>query len=84
MLLINDGSTDGSDLICDQLGESYENVKILHKANGGASSARNKGLDIATGEYIMFVDSDDTINENMLMDLYSVFGEKECDIVASL
>lgn len=84
VLLINDGSTDGSDLICDQLGESYENVKILHKANGGASSARNKGLDIATGEYIMFVDSDDTINENMLMDLYSAFGEKECDIVASL
>lgn len=84
ILLINDGSTDGSDLICDKLGESYENVKILHKANGGASSARNKGLDIAIGEYIMFVDSDDTINENMLMDLYGVFCEKECDIVASL
>lgn len=84
ILLINDGSTDGSDLICDKLGESYENVKILHKSNGGASSARNKGLDIATGEYIMFVDSDDTINEDMLMDLYHVFCADECDIVASL
>lgn len=61
LLLINDGSTDQSGLICDQIAESNKNIKVTHKENGGLSEARNAGLGIARGEYIIFVDSDDYI-----------------------
>lgn len=64
VLLINDGSTDGSGKICDDYAQKDARVKVFHKENGGVSSARNLGLDNATGDWIVFVDSDDYVEKN--------------------
>lgn len=64
LLLINDGSTDGSDAICREYANTYSCVRYFVKGNGGVSSARNLGLEQAEGEYILFVDSDDYVSEN--------------------
>lgn len=73
IILVNDGSTDSSLEICLQYAEKDSRIKILNKENGGLSSARNAGLDVCQGEYIMFVDSDDWISnfavENLLKDI---------------
>lgn len=66
LLLINDGSTDTSDDICEEFAEKDERIKVFHKENGGASSARNLGIDNAKGEYICFVDSDDYVDQDYL------------------
>ena len=63
LLVINDGSKDGTGEICQEYAERYSNVHYLYKENGGVSTARNMGLDEATGEYILFVDSDDFVTE---------------------
>lgn len=68
VLVINDGSTDSSGKICDEYAQKDARVKVFHKENGGVSSARNLGLDNAKGEWITFVDSDDSIKENYLTD----------------
>ena len=62
VIMVDDGSTDGSSEICDAYASEYDNFKVIHKPNGGLSSARNAGIDEATGQYIMFVDSDDVIH----------------------
>lgn len=62
IIIVDDGSTDNSGLICDEYALSDKRIKVIHKENGGLSSARNVGLGIATGEYIGFVDSDDYID----------------------
>ena len=62
LLLIDDGSTDGSPAICDEYAVKDSRVRVFHKPNGGVSSARNLGLDHALGEWICFVDSDDRIS----------------------
>jgi len=59
VLLVNDGSTDNSGKICENYKDAHKRVKVIHQNNSGASTARNKGLDHATGDYIMFLDSDD-------------------------
>lgn len=59
IILVDDGSPDNSPLICDEYSASNSRVKVIHKPNGGLSSARNAGLDIAKGKYIIFLDSDD-------------------------
>ena len=64
LLLIDDGSSDGSSGLCDELSQKSEKIRVIHKENGGVSSARNAGLDMASGEYIVFVDSDDVISNN--------------------
>lgn len=84
IILINDGSTDCSASVCDEYALKYPRIKVVHKENGGASSARNRGIEVATGEYIMFVDSDDTISVDMVNDLYEIAEEYESDISASL
>ena len=61
IILVDDGSTDGSALICDTWAERSANIRCIHKSNGGVSSARNVGLEAATGDYILFVDGDDCI-----------------------
>ena len=59
VILVDDGSPDGSPAICDEYGEKSDKVKVIHKSNGGLSDARNAGLDVAQGDYVMFLDSDD-------------------------
>lgn len=66
LLLIDDGSTDDSSRICDVYSENDSRIKVFHKKNGGVSSARNVGLDNANGEWIVFIDSDDAINNQYL------------------
>ena len=65
IILVDDGSTDDSYLICQKWAEADDRIKLIHKENGGQSSARNMALDIATGDYIAFVDSDDWIEPDM-------------------
>ncbi|EGW41272.1 glycosyltransferase [Desulfosporosinus sp. OT] len=61
IILVDDGSTDNSGKICDELAEEDDRIKVLHKNNGGVSSARNSGLNLASGTYVMFLDADDTM-----------------------
>lgn len=72
IILVNDGSTDNSGNICNELGKKDNRIKIIHKQNGGLSDARNAGLKIAQGCYIGFVDSDDYIKEDMFETLYNL------------
>ena len=72
ILLIDDGSTDGSGELCDKLAKCDERIRVIHKSNGGLSSARNKGIDLAKGEYLLFVDSDDYIHPKMVGHLYEL------------
>lgn len=66
IILVDDGSKDSSGEIADQLAQQYEQVKTVHKKNGGAASARNRGIKEAKGKYIIFIDGDDTVDENLL------------------
>ena len=68
-MLVNDGSTDKSGSICDAYACQDSRVRVLHKVNGGVSSARNNGLDNAKGEWVIFVDSDDWVNPSYLQNL---------------
>lgn len=70
IILVNDGSKDDSGAICDSFAQKDSRVKVIHKENGGVSSARNLGLDTATGEYIAFVDADDYVDKDMYKKLY--------------
>jgi glycosyltransferase involved in cell wall biosynthesis len=70
LLLVNDGSKDSSGEICDFYAQKDSRVKVFHKENGGASSARNIGIENAAGEYICFVDSDDYVDENYLSSFF--------------
>lgn len=65
IILVDDGSTDGSEKICDMLGQVDNRIKVIHKKNGGAVSARKTGIGIAVGEYVAYVDSDDWIEPDM-------------------
>ena len=70
LILVDDGSPDNCGVICDEYSKKDTRVKVIHKPNGGVSSARNVGLDAAKGDYIAFVDSDDWIHPQMLDILY--------------
>lgn len=70
IILVDDGSTDGSGEICDRFAEQERRVRVFHKKNGGSSSARNLGLDNANGEFVGFVDSDDYVDADMYERLY--------------
>lgn len=69
LILVDDGSTDQSGIICDQYQQKDARIKIIHQKNSGVSCARNSGLKIATGKYITFVDSDDYIDTTYLENL---------------
>ncbi|MBO5058151.1 MAG: glycosyltransferase [Prevotella sp.] len=77
IILVDDGSTDNCGAICDQYVKSDKRVKVIHKKNGGLSSARNAGLDIAEGKYITFVDSDDSISPNTYSENIKYMEEHE-------
>ena len=82
ILLVDDGSPDNSPQICDELGKKYNNIKVIHKKNGGQSDARNTGLDHATGEYIIFIDSDDYWNNSEgLQKIYEKLCGNDFDIL---
>lgn len=70
LILIDDGSTDKSGEICDLYKQKDERIKVIHKENGGLSSARNAGIEIAEGDYVAFIDSDDYIHKDMYSILY--------------
>lgn|SRR5574344_286807 len=82
MILVDDGSPDGSGDICNFWAENDKRIKVIHKNNGGLSDARNAGINIATGDYITFIDSDDHIAPNTLLPLmYELEKHKDYDII---
>jgi glycosyltransferase involved in cell wall biosynthesis len=80
IIVVNDGSTDNSGSICNEYAEKDNRVRIIHKTNGGLSSARNAGIKIARGEFLGFVDSDDYIDDNFYKRLYELCKETNSDI----
>ena len=80
IVLVDDGSTDGSALICDKYAADDERIVVVHKKNGGQSDARNVGREKSTGEYICWVDGDDCIEENMIELLHKNLVDNNADI----
>ena len=80
LILVNDGSTDNSGVVCDDYAKKDTRIKIIHKSNGGVSSARNAGLYVAKGKYIGFVDPDDYIDKDMFEVLYKLCEQNNADI----
>lgn len=80
IIVVDDGSTDGSGEMCDMFAETDSRIKVIHQVNKGQSCARNEGLTIARGEYIGFVDSDDWIDSDMYEFLYHLLVDNDADI----
>src|SRR4051812_34034895 len=80
LILVNDGSSDRSGVICDEYSKKDNRITVIHKENGGQSTARNRGIDLAKGDYIGFIDSDDWIDH----DMYKVLYEKAIEIGADI
>lgn len=80
IILIDDGSVDGSGSICDEWAKGDSRIIVIHKKNGGLSDTRNKGITIATGAYLFFLDSDDFIASNALGRLYWIIKKTNSDI----
>lgn len=83
IILVDDGSPDGCPQMCDEYANEDSRIKVIHKANGGLSDARNYGLDAATGDYISFVDSDDYIHRQMYESMLQAAEDYQADIVIS-
>lgn len=81
MILVDDGSTDSSGIICDRFKDKDKRIRVVHKVNEGVSKARNTGLDIAQGEYVEFVDSDDLILNIMSENILKISGEIQDELV---
>lgn len=85
LILVDDGSPDDSGVICDEYAKKYpDNIIVIHKENGGVSSARNAGLELAEGKYVNFIDSDDYFDSNTLSEIWKFFEENydQTDAVA--
>ena len=80
IILVDDGSTDSSPQICDDYVKAYDFISVIHKENGGVSSARNKGIEAAEGDYIGFIDGDDLIESEMYKTLVDLLEEENADI----
>lgn len=80
IILVDDGSPDNCGKICDEYAQKDHRIEVIHKSNGGLSDARNKGLEIAKGEYIGFVDSDDYIEADMYEVLYNLLKQYNADV----
>lgn len=80
IILIDDGSTDRSGIICDNFAKLDKRIKVIHKSNGGASSSRNMGIDISHGDYISFLDSDDWIEPDKYCKLISLLRKYDVNI----
>lgn len=82
IILVDDGSPDNCPTICDEYEKKDTRIRVIHQKNSGLSGARNTGIDNAHGEYLIFVDSDDTVEPTMVEDLYTYAEEQNCNIVA--
>ena len=82
IILVNDGSTDTCGDICEKFKNIDRRIIVIHKKNGGLSDARNAGLQVAKGDYIGFVDSDDWIEKNMYQELLNISLKENSDIVS--
>ena len=82
IVLVDDGSTDDSGVLCDEYAEKYHNIKVYHKRNQGASLARKYGLSKVQGDYVTFVDSDDIVEEDYLERLYNAMKQYGTKIAA--
>ncbi|MCB2353216.1 glycosyltransferase [Clostridium estertheticum] len=80
IILVDDGSPDNCGDICDEYRSKDKRIKVIHKKNGGLSSARNAGIDIASGDYLGFIDSDDWIERDMYESLYNALTSHKADI----
>lgn len=80
LLLIDDGAADGSGALCDQLAREYACVRVIHQQNGGVSAARNRGIEEAKGKYLLFADSDDTVEGEKLAQLLDAFPQTGADL----
>ena len=81
VIIVDDGSTDGSGALCDTLAAEHGNIRVIHQQNRGLSGARNAGIPVASGDYVMFVDSDDFLCPNVLGTLVGLMEAKELDIL---
>ena len=81
LILVDDGSPDASPQICDEYAQKYENVRCIHQKNGGQSCARNTGLSVASGKYIMFIDSDDYLLESTLLQRIADKTRLDTDVI---
>ena len=84
LILVDDGSLDKSPQICDQYALQDGRIKVLHKSNGGLSSARNAGLDVASGDYVIFVDSDDWLEQGCLLTFNKILNEHPVDVLMTV
>ena len=80
IILVDDGSTDCSGSLCDEFATSDSRIRVIHKSNGGLSDARNAGMELASGEWWMFVDSDDYIAPDTAETLLLAAVENHCEI----
>ena len=83
LILLNDGSTDTSGEICDAYAKRDSRVRVVHKENTGVSDTRNRGIDLARGEYLQFLDSDDWITPDATALFVRTATEQQCDMVIS-
>ena len=83
LILVDDCSTDCSERICDEYKQKDNRIVVIHKENGGVSSARNAGLDFARGEYITFCDGDDYVDSDWLKNMIDVYSETNIDLLVS-
>ncbi len=79
LILVDDGSPDKSGLICDEWSQKDSRIKVIHQENAGQCAARNAGIDVARGEYLMFIDSDDYVNVDICKKLYEVISKSNAD-----
>lgn len=83
IILVDDGSTDGTSDICDRYGRNYSQIRVIHQTNGGLSAARNTGINASVGEYILFLDGDDYLSDGALQLLSNLISEsgKQLDFI---
>ncbi|MCB7178150.1 glycosyltransferase family 2 protein [Lactiplantibacillus plantarum] len=83
IILVDDGSKDGTDKVVDKLAREYSNVRAIHQSNSGAAAARNKGIDLSSGKYLYFMDPDDWMESDMLQKMFMAAEDNKAQLVIS-